>query len=173
MNQNEVRAQFKEEWDAAVKANPALKTDKPAKSEAWGVFLDGLCKDGKITDKQYNNMQMEPTRKPRAKAAAAGADVASAPAAPILHLQYEFKSSRHVPTDGSGRKHTVTIFEVRQGHPRKEIIKRTAKFVSAWQLARDAIRAAKIMPPEAFREDGELMSPQELYQKGIAMVESV
>ena len=163
MNQKEVRAQFKEIWEEAVMRDYRLANDTAAKNEAFGVFIDGLCKAGDITQKQYDNITLEPAKRaPKQKAEK-----------PMLHLQYEFKSSRHVPTDGSGRKHTVVIYEVSQGHPRKEIIKRTAKFVSAWQLARDAIRAANIMPPEAFREDGELMSPQELYQKGIAMVESV
>lgn len=174
MNQEQVRTMFREMWDEAVQRKPSLATDKPAKAEAFGQLIDGLCKDGKITQKQYERMTMERERKPRAKPADTGAaSTASAPAAPLLHFQYEFKSSRHVPADGSGRKHTVTIWQIRPGHPRVEVIKRTAKFVSAWQLARDALKAAKVMPAEAYRVDGELMSPQELYQKGIAMVESV
>jgi uncharacterized protein (DUF924 family) len=59
MNQNEVRAQFKEEWADAVAHNPRLATDKPAKSLAFGMLLDSLCRAGQITDKQYNNMTME------------------------------------------------------------------------------------------------------------------
>ena len=31
------------------------KDDKPAIREAWGVYIDSLCKDGTITSKQYNN----------------------------------------------------------------------------------------------------------------------
>lgn len=35
---------------------PAIPTDdKPALWEAWNIYTDGLCKDGEITDKQYNN----------------------------------------------------------------------------------------------------------------------
>ena len=28
--------------------------DTPARREAWNVFTDSLCKDGEITQKQYN-----------------------------------------------------------------------------------------------------------------------
>lgn len=61
MNQKEVRSMFRDDWDAAVKANPRLATDKAAKNEAFGILIDGLCKSGQITDKQYNNMTMEDT----------------------------------------------------------------------------------------------------------------
>lgn len=27
--------------------------DIPAKREAWGIYIDGLCKSGQITQKQY------------------------------------------------------------------------------------------------------------------------
>lgn len=30
------------------------KDDKPAISEAWNNFTDALCKDGEITQHQYN-----------------------------------------------------------------------------------------------------------------------
>jgi hypothetical protein len=29
------------------------KSDKPAKSQAWNDYTDSLCKDGRITSKQY------------------------------------------------------------------------------------------------------------------------
>lgn len=29
--------------------------DIPARRFAWSTFVDSLCKDGQITDKQYNN----------------------------------------------------------------------------------------------------------------------
>lgn len=32
-----------------------FRFDKAAVREAWGVFIDRLCKDGRITDKQYHN----------------------------------------------------------------------------------------------------------------------
>ena len=31
--------------------------DKPARSEAWNDWTDGLCKDGQITEWQYENWQ--------------------------------------------------------------------------------------------------------------------
>lgn len=31
------------------------KKDKPARREAWNNFTDMLCKDGRISDNQYNN----------------------------------------------------------------------------------------------------------------------
>lgn len=33
------------------------KKDKPDYNFAWGVFIDGLCRDGTITKKQYENWQ--------------------------------------------------------------------------------------------------------------------
>lgn len=32
-----------------------LRNDKPAVREAWGIYIDRLCKDGRITEKQYHN----------------------------------------------------------------------------------------------------------------------
>lgn len=31
------------------------RVDVPARCEAWNYFTDTLCKDGRITSKQYNN----------------------------------------------------------------------------------------------------------------------
>lgn len=31
------------------------KDDIPAKREAWNNYTDSLCKDGQITERQYNN----------------------------------------------------------------------------------------------------------------------
>lgn len=33
------------------------RIDKPARAEAWGIFIDGLCKDGQITMKQYETWE--------------------------------------------------------------------------------------------------------------------
>lgn len=30
-------------------------TDPHARAEAWGIFIDSLCKEGKITQKQYES----------------------------------------------------------------------------------------------------------------------
>ena len=34
--------------------------DYPARSESWGAFTDGLCKDGQITLKQYESWSAPP-----------------------------------------------------------------------------------------------------------------
>ena len=45
---------FKEFWREAVRSDPRLATDKPARCEAWNDYTDGLCKDRQITSKQYS-----------------------------------------------------------------------------------------------------------------------
>jgi hypothetical protein len=45
---------FKEEWDNIVEAGVFRKDDKPALRESWNNFTDSLCKDGMITEHQYN-----------------------------------------------------------------------------------------------------------------------
>ena len=38
--------------------------DKPLRDQAWNDYTDALCKDGKITDWQYNNwIHPRPIRK--------------------------------------------------------------------------------------------------------------
>jgi hypothetical protein len=34
-----------------------LKNDRIALLEAWGIYIDSLCKDSRITSKQYNNWE--------------------------------------------------------------------------------------------------------------------
>lgn len=53
MTQSEARKQFKRIWSDAVRANPKMRGDIPAKNESFGYFIDALNRDGKITDKQY------------------------------------------------------------------------------------------------------------------------
>ena len=49
LTKKEVERMFKEE------VYPSLnKSDKPMIREAWINFIDMLCKDGEISDKQYN-----------------------------------------------------------------------------------------------------------------------
>jgi hypothetical protein len=62
LTQKDVRAAFKTEWNEATKTNPRLAADKPAKSEAFGQFLDALHRAGDITQKQYENITMEPSK---------------------------------------------------------------------------------------------------------------
>lgn len=142
------------------------------------VPLDQLTEE-EIADKLPYSLKKEVERleklaaKKKAQPAQAdGADVASVPAKPALHLVYKYTTGR-VPNDGSGRKHKVSVYRVEPGKEMELLIKRTDNYVSEWQIARDAIKAAKIMPPEAFRADGELKSQMELKDEGIAIVESI
>ena len=49
LTKKEVERMFKEE------VYPSLnKSDKPMIREAWNDFTDMLCKDGQISDNQYN-----------------------------------------------------------------------------------------------------------------------
>lgn len=53
MTKREATAEFAELWADAVEQNPRLAGDKPAKREAWNNYTDALCKDGRITTRQY------------------------------------------------------------------------------------------------------------------------
>ena len=46
---------FNSFWKECIEEMPHLKGDKIAKSEGWANFIDSLCKDGEITEKQYEN----------------------------------------------------------------------------------------------------------------------
>tara|TARA_R110000851_G_scaffold88615_2_gene193488 strand:- start:246 stop:437 length:192 start_codon:yes stop_codon:yes gene_type:complete len=46
---------FKEELNIMIANGTFGKKDKIAFNEAWGVFIDSLCKDNKISQQQYNN----------------------------------------------------------------------------------------------------------------------
>ena len=52
MTLKEARQIFKEEYADFIRAN---KTDKIAINLAYTYFLDGLCKDGQITQKQWED----------------------------------------------------------------------------------------------------------------------
>jgi hypothetical protein len=148
------------------------------------VSLQDLT-DDEIADKLPGVLKMEERRlaklaEKKAKAAStADTSTASAPAVDLarqaalnLHLVYKYTTGR-VPNDGSGRVHKVAVYRIQPGKEMELVIKRTDRYVSEWQIARDAIKAAKIMPREAFREDGVLMNPTELREAGIAIVESI
>ncbi len=49
MTKNQAVSEFKENHLPYIN-----KKDKPAKREAWNNYTDMLCKDGQITDNQYN-----------------------------------------------------------------------------------------------------------------------
>lgn len=53
MNLKDARKIFNSEIAPNVVAHYGKK-DKCAMDEAWGVWIDGLCKEGEITDKQYH-----------------------------------------------------------------------------------------------------------------------
>ena len=51
----QVLEQFRLNWKAQTIANPILKGDVIWKREAWNNFTDSLCKEGYISENQYNN----------------------------------------------------------------------------------------------------------------------
>lgn len=57
MTKREAEAYFKAYILPGVKAHYEQdgRPDWPARSEAWSYYIDGLCKDGEITGKQYHN----------------------------------------------------------------------------------------------------------------------
>jgi hypothetical protein len=57
MTKKQAEQQFKNEVLPAIKRHYESDgiIDKPARRTAWNDFTDMLCKDGQITDHQYNN----------------------------------------------------------------------------------------------------------------------
>jgi hypothetical protein len=51
----QVLDQFRYNWKVTTLSKPSLKGDTIAKREAWNDFTDMLCKEGDITENQYNN----------------------------------------------------------------------------------------------------------------------
>lgn len=50
MTKKEAEREFSQMYPGIEKS-----TDIPQRNEAWGIFIDGLCKEGRITSKQYHN----------------------------------------------------------------------------------------------------------------------
>jgi len=48
-------SQFRYNWKVSTLQNPTIKNDSVAKSEAWGIFTDELCREGYITMKKYES----------------------------------------------------------------------------------------------------------------------
>ena len=48
-------SQFRYNWKVSTLAKPSLKDDVIAKREDWNNFTDALCKEGYISENQYNN----------------------------------------------------------------------------------------------------------------------
>lgn len=53
MTKNEAVEQFKREVLPAVAAKYG-RGDRPALAEAWNNWTDALCKEGRITERQYS-----------------------------------------------------------------------------------------------------------------------
>jgi len=47
--------QFKYNWKVVTNAYPKLKNDIVWKRTEWNDFTDALCKEGYISENQYNN----------------------------------------------------------------------------------------------------------------------
>lgn len=58
MNQREARKIFNRDIKPHV-VEQYGKNDKPAINEAWGIWLDDMCRSGEITEKQYNNWTLD------------------------------------------------------------------------------------------------------------------
>ena len=55
MTKKEVVEQFRWDWSDFLKSNPSWRGDRIAKREAFNNFVDGLNKDGRVTDYQAYN----------------------------------------------------------------------------------------------------------------------
>ena len=55
MTKQEALAEWRGEWLPAIKKHYEQDgiPDYPARSEDWSIFTDGLCKDERITLRQY------------------------------------------------------------------------------------------------------------------------
>lgn len=47
-------SQFRYNWKVFTKQRPQWKDDVVAKREAWNEFTDSLCKEGFISESQYD-----------------------------------------------------------------------------------------------------------------------
>lgn len=59
LNSRQVRAAFRSAWAARCRQVPAYATDKPARRQAFSVFVDDLQRDGRISDAVANNVTLE------------------------------------------------------------------------------------------------------------------
>jgi hypothetical protein len=51
----QVLAEFAELWRDMLRSNPSLRGDTTAKRESFNDYVDGLNKDGRVTDAQAFN----------------------------------------------------------------------------------------------------------------------
>jgi hypothetical protein len=59
MTSAEVKREFKAMWAASIRREPRLKTDTPAKREAFSAYIDGLHRDGRITDRVVQTVDID------------------------------------------------------------------------------------------------------------------
>lgn len=55
MTKVQVLSDFRSYWQDVIEMEPSYKGDVCAKREYWNNYTDSLCKDGMITDSQYDN----------------------------------------------------------------------------------------------------------------------
>ena len=56
MNSRQVQSAFRKYWERRVQHVPAYRNDKPAKRQAFSVFVDDLARDGAITERVASNV---------------------------------------------------------------------------------------------------------------------
>jgi hypothetical protein len=59
MNSRQVRSAFRQWWAERCRQVPAYKTDKPAKRQAFSVFVDDLHRDGRVSDRVADNVTID------------------------------------------------------------------------------------------------------------------
>ncbi|AFK66425.1 gp68 [Synechococcus phage S-CBM2] len=55
LTKQQALSEFRYNWKEIVTHYPKLKGDTVWKREEWNNFTDMLCKNGQISDSQYNN----------------------------------------------------------------------------------------------------------------------
>lgn len=59
LNSRQVRSAFNQWWREHCQQVPAYKTDKPAKRQAFSVFVDNLHRDDRISDRVAFSVTLE------------------------------------------------------------------------------------------------------------------
>lgn len=57
MNSRQVQSAFRIFWRNRIAHVPAYAKDKPAKRQAFSVFVDDLARDGQISERVADNVQ--------------------------------------------------------------------------------------------------------------------
>lgn len=61
MNRDQAVKEFREVYTPRV--SPSGRIDVIAHDEAWGVYIDALCKEGRISQAQYEQWEAPPARR--------------------------------------------------------------------------------------------------------------